>query len=192
MTVARRMGPAGSETWLAMVNAAEHILQERGYGELTSRSVAEHVGVKQRLVYYYFRTMDELIVETFKQLSIREMQRFQEVFETNHSPRAIWKVFAETTDTKLVSEFMALANRSDALREQVTAHIEEARKLQVAALEKALTANGRPLPLAPVATIILATATALALHREAGLGVTSGHAEVFAAIEQFIDIYDPE
>ena len=192
MTVARRMGPAGSETWLAMIGAAEHILRDRGYGELTSRSVAEHIGVKQRLVYYYFRTMDELIVETFKQLAVREIERFQEALETNHSPRAIWRVLAQTEDTKLVSEFMALANRSDALREQVTLHIEESRKLQVAAMEKSLKATGKPLALAPVATVILASATALALHREAGLGVTSGHAEVFAAIEQFIDIYDPE
>ena len=48
-----------------MLDSAEDILREEGYGALTSRRVAERLGVKQRLVYYYFRTMDDLIAETF-------------------------------------------------------------------------------------------------------------------------------
>ena len=72
MTTARRMGPKGSPIWSSMLDAAEVILCEEGYGALTSRRVAERIGVKQRLVYYYFRTMDELIVETFRRLSSRE------------------------------------------------------------------------------------------------------------------------
>ena len=62
----RRMGSPGSPQWSRMLDAAETILCEEGYAALTSRRVAEHVGAKQRLVYYYFRTMDELAVETFR------------------------------------------------------------------------------------------------------------------------------
>ena len=54
-----------------MLDGAEVILRDEGYGALTSRRVAECINVKQRLVYYYFKTMDDLIVETFRRLSLR-------------------------------------------------------------------------------------------------------------------------
>jgi len=78
---------------------------------LTSRAVAERIGVKQRLVYYYFRTMDELIVETFRRLAIREKERMSKALAHDLPLREIWEVCVRTTDTRLVSEFMALANR---------------------------------------------------------------------------------
>lgn len=191
-TPARRMGPKGSEVWLTMVSAAEQILQERGYAELSSRSVAEQIGVKQRLVYYYFHTMDDLIVETFRSLATREIERFETALASDHSLREMWQVFADTTDTKLVSEFMALANRSEALRNEVTLHIAASRKLQVAALEKTLARSGKSAPLDAKAAIIFASAAALAVHRETALGLDSGHAEVLTAIERFIAHCDPE
>jgi AcrR family transcriptional regulator len=174
-----------------MVSAAEHILQEEGYGNLTSRSVAEHIGVKQRLVYYYFHTMDDLIVETFRTLAVREIKRFEEAAASDHSLLDMWRVFADTADTKLVSEFMALANRSEALREQVTSHIETTRRLQIAAFENALARSGKTSSLPTSAAIIFANAAALAVHREAGLGVSIGHAEVLESIERFIIMHDP-
>ena len=136
MTAARRMGPKGSEIWHAMLDAAEQILQDQGYGELTSRSLAECVGVKQRLVYYYFATMDELIVETFRRLALREIERLDQAVASDHALREIWKVFGASADTKLVSEFCALANRIEGLREEVKAHIETCRRLKVAALQR--------------------------------------------------------
>jgi AcrR family transcriptional regulator len=186
------MGPKGSEIWHAMLDAAEQILQDQGYGQLTSRNLAERVGVKQRLVYYYFLTMDELIVETFRRAAIREIERLEQAARSDHALREIWKVFIYTTDTKLVSEFAALANRIEALRQEVRAHIETCRNLQVAALERALRAAGRDSPISPVAATIFANAAALALHREAALGVTDGHADVLAVIADFIALHDRE
>ena len=58
----RRMGPAGSENWHAMLDGAEAVLREEGQAALTSRRIAEQIGVKQRLVYYYSSTMDDLII----------------------------------------------------------------------------------------------------------------------------------
>src|ERR1043166_1173025 len=58
-----------------MLDGAEGILRDEGYAALTSRAVAERCGVKQRLVYYYFQTMDELIVETFRRMAVRELER---------------------------------------------------------------------------------------------------------------------
>ena len=62
---ARRMGPSGSEVWHSILDGADDILREEGHAELTSRRIAERIGVKQRLVYYYFNTMDDLVVALF-------------------------------------------------------------------------------------------------------------------------------
>jgi AcrR family transcriptional regulator len=192
MNVVRRMGPRGSEIWVSMLDAAEEILSEEGYGALTSRNIADRIGVKQRLVYYYFRTMDELIVETFRRLAVREKERLSEALEAGHPLREVWNVYVETTDTRLVSEFMALANRIDDLRAEVKDFIEESRSLQVAALEQAIAASGAGHTLPPAAAAFFATSAALAMHREAAIGIDSGHDEVRAAIEAFIAAIDPE
>jgi AcrR family transcriptional regulator len=191
MTPARRMGPKGSEIWHAMLDAAEKIMQDQGYGKLTSRSVAERIGVKQRLVYYYFSTMDELIVEAFRRAAAREIARLGLALTSEHSIREIWKVFIETTDTKLVSEFVALSHRIDALGKEVKAHIEECRKLQVHALEQAMAANRIEPIIPPIAATIFANAAMLTLHHEVGIGVRDGHDEVLKVIADFIGLYDP-
>lgn len=173
-----------------MLDAAEQILCEEGYGALTSRNVAERIGVRQRLVYYYFRTMDELIVETFRRLAIREKDRLRRALESEHPLRDLWNIHVVTTDTRLVSEFMALANRIEALREEVRDFIEESRRLQVAALDQAMAKARTDSSLPAIAAAILATSAALAMHREAAIGIRTGHAEVRAAIEHFIAAHE--
>ncbi|MDG2001731.1 MAG: helix-turn-helix domain containing protein [Novosphingobium sp.] len=191
MNVVRRMGPKGSEIWVSMLDAAEDILCEEGYGGLTSRNVADRIGVKQRLVYYYFRTMDELIVETFRRLAIREKERLAKALASAQPLREVWNVYIETNDTRLVSEFMALANRIDDLRVEVKLFIEESRKLQIAALEQARSAGKAEEALPAIATAFFATSAALAMHREAALGIEGGHDEVRAAIDEFISTIEP-
>ena len=44
------MGPVNSTTWSLVLDGAESILKEEGYAALTSRRVAERVGIKQQLV----------------------------------------------------------------------------------------------------------------------------------------------
>ena len=184
----RRMGPKGSDIWHSMLDAAEQILCEDGYGGLTSRSVAERIGVKQRLVYYYFRTMDELIVETFQRLAEREIKRLERAAEADGALTEVWNIYLDTTDTRLVSEFMALANRIEPLRLEVKKFVEQSRDLQVRVLSMAMEGCAEPgeRQMPAIAAAIFATSAALAMHREAGIGITSGHQEVKACIADFI------
>ena len=185
-TKGRRMARPGSANWHAMLDGAETILREQGYADLTSRAVAEQIGVKQRLVYYYFQTMDELIVESFRRLAARELERLHAALGSERPLREIWDMGLHSTDARLITEFMALANRLPGLRAQVIDYIEEARRLQVQALEAALKRSGVCPAIAPVGLVWLATSAALLLNREAELGVPTGHAELAAAIEGFL------
>lgn len=195
-TTARRMGPSGSATWHLMLDGAEAILREEGYAELTSRRIAERVGIKQQLVYYYFKTMDELMVEAFRRLSKRELERFEQALRADRPLHEIWGIAVNTNDARLISEFMALANRSEGVKAEVIAFIERSRRLQVEALTKAIErkaakAGRSATALPPVAATFLATSVGLALTREAALGVSMGHAEIAAVIEQYISALEP-
>ncbi len=175
-----------------MLDAAHDILREQGYSALTSRSIAERIDVKQRLVYYYFRTMDELVVETFKRGAAAELDRLRKALACRYPLKEVWDVCVHTADTRVTSEFMALANRNPALREEVIKHIEACRRLQVAALSQVMEGKAEGNSLTALAATIFATSAALTLHREAQLGTRMGHADIMAAIEGFIAKWDTQ
>lgn len=188
----RRMGPVGSENWHAMLDAAEATLLEEGYGALTSRRVAERVGVKQRLVYYYFQTMDELIVETFRRMALRELERMRGTLDRAMPVRELWDVCIHTTDSRVTSEFMALAYRNDALRQEVVHFIEESRRIQAEAVAQSLARSKASAILDADGIALLATGVALAMTREAAVGVTMGHGSLIGMIEAFLDRIEPQ
>jgi AcrR family transcriptional regulator len=191
-TVSRRMGTAGSASWHLILDGAEDILREEGYAALTSRLVAERSGVGQRLVYYYFLTMDDLIVETIRRLSARELDRLRQALASEQPLRQIWDVCMHTIDVRLMSEFIALANRIPALKEEVTSFIKESRAMQGAALASALERRSMTSRIPPVGLALLAHSLALSLIRESGLGVTTGHSEILAVIGDFLSELEPD
>ena len=180
------MGPPGSENWHAMLDGAEAILRDEGHAALTSRRVAEQIGVKQRLVYYYFRTMDELIIETFKRLSERELARLNQARASAKPVREIWDVCIHTTDARLVSQFMALAHRIEGLAKEVVHFVEESRRIQVEALTEAMERAGKKTRVTPAGLALLATSVALALTREGQLGISAGHEDVRVLVDEFL------
>lgn len=191
-SVTRRMGPVGSANWHAMLDAAEATLLEEGYGALTSRRIAERVGVKQRLIYYYFQTMDEIIVETFRRMSIRELERMRNTLATDRPLRELWDVCIHTTDSRITSEFMALAYRSESLRLEVINFIEESRTIQVEAICRSLSRTNTAAPLDPGGLALLATGVSLAMTRESALGVRTGNGSILTMIANFLDIAEPQ
>jgi AcrR family transcriptional regulator len=186
LTSTRRMGSLDSEKATTMLDAAEKILTESGYAALTSRRVAEQLGVKQRLVYYYFRTMDDLVLETFKRLSERDLRRLKEGVASDRPLYEIWDVFINTSDSRIVAEFMALANHHEELRKEVIHFIEEARKIQIRALKKAMKNTASDTEgLSAEAIALVGSSLALALNRETLLGVSLGHSATHKMVKQF-------
>jgi AcrR family transcriptional regulator len=185
------MGAPGSQNWSAMLDGAVNILRDEGHAALTSRRVAEVIGVKQRLIYYYFKTMDELIVETFRRLSERELKRLNAARHAALPLRELWSVCIHTTDARLVSEFMALASRISGLTQEVVHFIEESRSIQMDAIVAAIQRSGVKMTSGPAGMALIATSVALTLTRENELGVTSGHAEALAMMEAFIHGVEP-
>ncbi len=188
------MGPADSATRGLLLDGAENILKEEGYGSLTSRRIAERVGIKQQLTYYYFRTMDELMVEAFRRLSKRELTRLENALSSDSPLHEFWRVSSNTSDARLISEFMALAHRSEGVKSEVIEFIEKSRRMQSRAVAQSienLRKKSGIAALSPAAITFLTTSIALALTRESALGITAAHKEIDALVKQCLSALEP-
>jgi AcrR family transcriptional regulator len=188
------MGPVNSATWSLLLDGAENILKEEGYASLTSRRIAERVGIKQQLTYYYFRTMDELTVEAFRRLSRREIARMEQALAAELPLHELWNVCSNTSDARLISEFMALAHRSEGVRREVVDFIERSRRMQTRAIARSIRQlrerSGIAALTAGVITF-LTTSIALALTRESALGIRTAHADIEALVNRCLAALEP-
>lgn len=182
----RRMGPVGSEIWHSMLDGAEDILREEGHAALTSRRIADRIGVKQRLVYYYFHTMDDLVVAMFRRSAERDLQKLHDVGKSEKPLRQLWEISFHSHDARLISEYMALANTIPELRSEVIRFIEESRAIQIGAIEDALSRRNRKGGLPASVIALMATSIGLSLNREEQLGVNLAHADTFAFLDAFL------
>jgi AcrR family transcriptional regulator len=170
-----------------LLDAAEDVLREEGYAAFTSRNIAGRAGVNQQLLYYYFHTMEELIVAAFRRASERELARLEAAAESDHPLQAMWQVRSHKEDLRSMPEFAALANRIAELRDEVIAFRRNVRQLQVAALHKSLGGREAPMiELPPVALVALLDYVALYLNRESEFSVIEGQRELIEAFESFL------
>jgi AcrR family transcriptional regulator len=178
------MGPQDSATSNALLDATERVLRDEGYAAATSRRIAAEAGVKQQLVYYYFRTMDELLLAAFRRRVERALARLREDIAGEKPIQAIWKNLTSTVDGKLVFEFVALANHHDGIREEVARYMTESRRMEAAAIARQFKEQDIDEgPVSPAAAAFLMYCVSLILRREAATGITEGHDDVLALMD---------
>ena len=188
------MGPVNSATRSLLLDGAESLLKEEGYASLTSRRIAGRVGIKQQLTYYYFRTMDELMVEAFRRLAKRELARLGSALSSDRPLHEFWRVCSNTSDARLISEFMALAHRNEGVKHEVVEFIERSRRMQSRAVAKSiknLRNTSGIATLSPAAITFLTTSIALALTRESALGITTAHRGIDALVKRCLSVLEP-
>ena len=191
MATIRRMGPTTSATSNALLDAAERVLRNEGYGAASSRRIAEEAGVKQQLVYYYFHTMDDLLLACFQRRTERALARLELDAASEHPVRAIWNTLSNASDGKLSFEFMALANHHDGIRAEVARFVSESRRIEAKAIARMQARPGADsAPLTPAATAFLLSAVSLMLGREAATGIDEGHQDVRALLEWTLAKFD--
>jgi len=184
----RRFGPRDSDTSNAILQATESVLRKEGYGNVTSRRVAEEAGIRQGLVYYYFKTMDDLLLATFKRRTQQGLDLLKRELDTDNPTLAVWNYLTHKVDARLAFEFVALANHHDGIRAEVNRYLGEAREMQAAAISKDAKARGIDLaPTTPTALAFMMYSATLVLTRESATGMTIGHEDVKASFEWLLD-----
>jgi AcrR family transcriptional regulator len=174
------------------MDSVEAVMREHGYGALTARKVAERAGLKHQLVYYYFQTLDDLLVATYERHIERYLARIEQALEAERPLHAFWQVHANPTDATLNSEFLSMANHIEAIRTRTVAFGERVRCLGLAKLEARFQppVSGKH-AINPFAVTMAITSIGSVLGLESAIGITGGHAETRALIEWCIDQLEP-
>jgi len=192
MVVKRRLGAESSATRTQLLDAVEAVMREDGYGSLTARAVAERAGLKHQLVYYYFQTLEDLLVATYERHIERYNVQSIGALESERPLHAFWQVHSNPEDATLNTEFLSLANHNEAIRARTIEFGEKVRRLGLERLQDVIDRKGlRDSPLTPIgiAQAIMAIGGNLAM--ETSIGIAGGHAETRALMEWCLDLIEP-
>ena len=177
-----RRDPA--EAKLLILKTAERIMLEEGYAAVTIRHIGKCAGVSSTLVHYYYPTADDLLVALYRYASEKDLERLQQALDAPDVIMALWAYQTDSARTALGVEFLALANHRKVIRAEIARFAEHARRLQTAALAKALDVAGIDgASCSPACLSMLLTSVSRNLIMESGVGISSGHAEARAYVE---------
>jgi AcrR family transcriptional regulator len=186
------MGPENAATRWILMDATEMVMREEGYAAVTSRRVAERAGVNQQTVYYYFQTMEDLLLATYRRRTKTVLENLERAMASERPLHSLWRTMSDPFDAALTMEYLALANHNDAIRRETIEFGEHLRSVQVDKLTehiKGALANvqvGNPLAIVMVLTYI-----AHVLGFEATIGIRGGHKEVRSVVEWCLRQIEP-
>ena len=142
MSSKRRIGSDSSETRQQLLIAAQALMREEGYAQVTSRKLAQKAGLKPQLVHYYFRTMDDLFEELFRQATEWQLKLI-DLAETSPDPLiALFELACDPESAALQLEFLALSNHRKGLSDQIATFGAELNRRESDILRKELERRG--------------------------------------------------
>jgi AcrR family transcriptional regulator len=190
--IGRRMGLESSSSRAALMDGVEAVMREEGYAALTARSVAERAGLKHQLVYYYFQTMDDLLMATYQRHIGRVQQQVEEAFRQPRPLHAFWQVCSNPHDARLNMEFMAMANHNEEIRAETVAFGERLRRIGLERVAEQIDASsmGREM-FSPFAVTQAIAAIGTTVGIESALGIAGGHEETRAMVSWWLNRLEP-
>jgi len=173
-----------------LLEAAEVLMRERGYAAVTSRKVAARAGLKPQLVHYYFRTMDDLFVAVYRRWASGLMDRQAALLDAEKPLHEMWTLAKEARGV-LLSEFVALANHRKAVQQEFIEFGDRYRRTQVEIVKTIFDRKGLGgFPWTPAFVAALLNSMAGGMALESGIGISEGHADTQAVIEQLLEQFD--
>jgi len=187
-TTARRLGAETSQTRARLLDAAEALMFDEGYAAVTSRRVAARAELKPQLVHYYFRTMDDLFLALYRRRAEQGLERQARALAGEQPLWALWDLSRDPRGTAVTMEFTALANHRKAIRAEITASAERYRAEQARGIasvfERYQMSSDVPVPL--VCSVLLTAVSRFLVIEHETLGMSTGHDETVAYVEQLI------
>jgi AcrR family transcriptional regulator len=184
----RRMGAKDSVTRAQLLDAAEQLMLEEGYAAVTSRRVGRKADISPQLVHYYFRTMDDLFLEVFRRRAEEGFAQFERAIEAQPTLRTIWSSLSAGPGSTFNLEFVALANHRKAIRAEMASYAERFRTMQLEAISSILAARATlPDGVTPEVVLVAMAGVSQLIALERALGVSGGHAQALAFVEQYLD-----
>jgi len=144
--VNRRIGKENSQTRQVLLSAAERLMREEGYAEVTSRKLARYAGLKPQLVHYYFRTMDELFETLFHQVTEKYLAAMQEIAQQDDALVRMFQLSCDTSSAALHLEFLSLANHRKTMHAIIAEFAAELNRIEAGIIREAMQRQGIETP----------------------------------------------
>jgi AcrR family transcriptional regulator len=187
--------PARAETEDQFLDAAERLLVEVGHAGITTRRVAQEANANHGLVHYYFGSMENLLARVLERFTERLIVRQRELYASDVPFIEKWRTAMRYLDQdreyqRVWYELQALAWGRPELRERV-AHVNgEWRAVLTEAFAEPLQRYGWPIPLDALVTLVATFNEGMILERLSE--IETGHAELLAWIDAFLERQEPE
>jgi AcrR family transcriptional regulator len=182
----------------ALLDAAERLLISTGYASISTRRLADEAGINHGLVHYYFGSMDELFAQVLERFTEQLIVRQRAMYARDVPFLEKWRAAMGYLDQDFESgyqkvwlELQALAWNRPELRSRVARVDQEWRAVVTDAIRDAVRAYGIDTSTFPLEALVSLVATFnLGMILERHTGISSGHAELLAAIDSWLQTLD--
>ena len=96
----------GQATRLRILDAARDVLVQRGYGDASTRAVAERAGVQLSLVHYHFGSKQQLLLAVLDRENERLLERQQRLYAAPGPLADKWRTACHYLDDDLRSGYV--------------------------------------------------------------------------------------
>ena len=180
----RRVRRDPETTRTMILDTTARLMVEEGYAAVSSRRIAQELGLNAATVHYYYPATDDIFIALHRRMTDRRIEELGSVLASGNPLAAFWEHQSAWSQTALGVEFLALSNHRKAIRDTLSAATQKAREAQAAALASVLE-DGAALPeaLSPVALTTILVAIGRLIANEERVGITAGHDDV----RRFVD-----
>jgi AcrR family transcriptional regulator len=193
MAVKRRMGRENSATSTALMDAVEAVMREDGYAALSARCVARRADLKYQILFYYFETMDDLLLATYRRRTHTILRRTEEALNSVRPLHAFWETWSDPFDAALSLEYIALSNHNRLVRAETIEFGERIRRVVAEKLSQRLReASPDPTVFTPFGIIVAISMIGNVLGFESALGISGGHRETQNIVEWCLRQLEPD
>ncbi len=149
----RRSTTGGTETATAkrdgLVAAAFQALREEGFARTSARGIASRAGCNSALVFYYFDSVNDLLVEALADSSRTQLAKYEEAFAgATRLDELVASVQGRLRDdmvsghVKVLAELIGASSSDQQLRAAVLAQVAPWMELTERSLQRVLAASG--------------------------------------------------
>jgi AcrR family transcriptional regulator len=186
MQPGKRLGTGNSATRAALIEATCQLVREEGYAAVTSRRLAEKAGLKHQLIYYYFNTLGDLLLEVFRLSAERHVVQLEKALASDEPLHALWELNTDPRSIRFQTEFTAISNHHEAIRTALKAHGERVRSIEAKAIARYLEMRGADAGVSPMVLTVLIHSISNIFLIEQNLGISLGHAETRALLDDWL------
>jgi hypothetical protein len=131
--------------------------------------------------------MEDLVLALVRQHGQVGLKNTAQAIASDRPLRALWDAEITFAWGVIAMEFSALAVHYEQVRQEMKRNIEDLRNLQTEGVARHFQLRGIVSPIPPMQLTIIVAAIARQLLREKEFGVSLGHAEMVAMVEEYVD-----